>query len=257
MTSWVAGPSLCPVYRVRTRVPFVSSITVLLVHGIRTSSSMWARVQADLDAAGVPSIAVDLPGHGRRMTEEFTLDAADETLERAAAEAPGHVVPVGLSLGGYLTLRWAARTDVSVAGVLAASCAVRPRGLPLAAYLAIAGLIHQLPDRGRRLHDLTTHAILGGVAAREVSAGGVALDAMVPTLHAMRGVDPLADLARLEVPVWLVNGAWDHFRLQESRFARAASCARRVRIRGAGHVLTADRPHELARLVRTLVQSVA
>ncbi|QOR69954.1 alpha/beta hydrolase [Ruania alkalisoli] len=235
----------------------MSSTTVLLVHGIRTSSSMWTRVQADLDAAGMPSIAVDLPGHGRRMDEEFTLAAADETLERAAAQAPASVVAVGLSLGGYLTLRWAARTDARVAGVLAASCAVRPRGLPLAAYVAIAGLIHRLPDRGRGLHDLTTYAILGGVAAREVSAGGVALDAMVPTLQAMGEVDPIADLARLEVPVWLVNGAWDHFRLEESRFARAAYCSRRIRIRGAGHVLTADRPHELARLVRTLVRSVA
>ncbi|WP_319946599.1 alpha/beta fold hydrolase, partial [Cellulosimicrobium cellulans] len=44
---------------------------VVLVHGSRTSRSMWRDQLAALGRAGVRAVAVDLPGHGVRRGEAF------------------------------------------------------------------------------------------------------------------------------------------------------------------------------------------
>ncbi|UFU02407.1 alpha/beta fold hydrolase [Ruania suaedae] len=231
--------------------------TVVLVHGIRSSRSMWDGVERRLRERDIPVISADLPGHGALIDTPFTLDGCDRVLDRAASDAGGPIVLAGLSLGGYLALRWAARTRMPVLGVVAASCSAEPRGLPLAGYQALAAVIARLPDRGLALHRVMARLVLGEEGAREVSAGGVALDAMVPALRAMRDVRPLADLARLEVPVWLVNGGWDHFRFDERRFAAAAPLARLVRVPRAGHIVSVDQPEILARLIHSLTVIVS
>ncbi|UFU05731.1 alpha/beta fold hydrolase [Ruania halotolerans] len=228
--------------------------TVLLVHGIRSSRTMWRRVERELVAHDVPVVALDLPGHGERMHEKFGVDACMTVLEDAARRAGGPVVVVGLSLGGYLAIHWAAHTQLPVQAVLAASCSVRPRGVALAGYIGLARLIARLPDQGMALHQLVSRCALGREGAHEASDGGVALEAMVPALRSMRTVDPLADLALLDVPVWLVNGVWDHFRVEEGRFLAAAPTGRLIHVRAAGHIITADQPAVFARLTRSLAR---
>ena len=65
---------------------------VVLVHGLRTSATMWRRQLAALARHDVDVVAVDLPGHGTRMDEPFTLDAAmrviDEAIRRTTPTAP-------------------------------------------------------------------------------------------------------------------------------------------------------------------------
>ena len=56
-------------------------VQVVLVHGIRTSATMWRAQVEHLTARGNPVIAVDLPGHGSRMSEEFTLETAFGTID--------------------------------------------------------------------------------------------------------------------------------------------------------------------------------
>ena len=85
---------------------------VVLVHGLRTSATMWRRQLAALARHDVDATAVDLPGHGTRMDEPFTLDAAMEVIDAALppAAAGARRVPrllVGLSLGGYLGIEYA------------------------------------------------------------------------------------------------------------------------------------------------------
>ena len=86
-------------------------VQVVLVHGIRTSATMW-RAQVDhLARRGNPVIAVDLPGHGSRMTEEFTLDGAFATIDAAVrdAAARGPVLLSGHSMGGLLCIEYVGR----------------------------------------------------------------------------------------------------------------------------------------------------
>lgn len=233
----------------------MSPITVVLVHGIRASRSMWLRQLVALEEAGVPAVAPDLPGHGGRAGEDFTIEGAYDAIEQAARSARGDVVVVGLSLGGYLTLHWAARTAVPVAGILAAGCSTRPRGPGLAGYRRVARLIARLPDGGRRLNDTMARLTLPAAALEDLNAGGMELGVMDAALAAMSGVDPIADLEAIgDVPVRLVNGRWDHFRLEERRFLAACADGRLHVVPGAHHLVSLVRPDAFNRIMLDLVE---
>ena len=114
---------------------------------------MWRSQLAALERAGVPARAPDLPGHGARAAEDFSVDGALSVVEDAATELGGPVLAVGLSLGGYLATHWAARTERPLAGLLAAGCSTRPRGVGLVAYRRVAALIARLAQRRAELSE--------------------------------------------------------------------------------------------------------
>lgn len=225
---------------------------VVLVHGIRTSATMWRRQLAALAAHDVSAVAIDLPGHGTRLGEPFTLDAACDTIAGALSDIGPTTAPrllVGLSLGGYLSVEVAARHPELIDGLVAASCGTRPRGPGLAGYRALAGVIGRLPDRGRALNDAMARIALSPEAVRDVVAGGVALDVMQPALSAVGGIDLESALARIPRPIWFVNGRFDHFRFEERRLARLAADARLVIVPGATHLVSLSRPEEFTAAV--------
>lgn len=231
--------------------------TVVLVHGIRASRTMWRSQLAALEAAGVPAVAPDLPGHGARAAEPFTVAGAMDVIEDAAAAAGGPVVVVGLSLGAYLGVHWAAHTDQEVIGVLAAGCGTRPRGVGLAAYRRVAALIGRLPDGGRRLNDALARRVLPPEAVADLAAGGMQMRVMDAALAGVGTLDTIADLQALgTVPVLLVNGRWDHFRLEERRFLRACGNGRLVVVPGGTHLVSLDQPATFNRLMLNLVEHV-
>ena len=230
---------------------------VVLVHGLRTSSSMWRRQLKLLGAHDLEVVAIDLPGHGRRIGEPFSIEAALEEIDAALNPKTGvrgadRSVPrllVGLSLGGYLSIEFAARNPDRLDGLVAASCSTRPRGAPLGGYRRLAAVISRMPDRGRGLNDAMARLFLSPEAADDVLAGGVALDVMAPVLEAVGGLDPVGALSAIEVPVWLVNGRFDHFRFEERRMLRATRDGHLVIVPRATHLVSLIRPDDFAAIV--------
>ncbi|WP_430646605.1 alpha/beta fold hydrolase [Agromyces sp. GXS1127] len=217
---------------------------VVLVHGIRTSATMWRGQLARLARHDLDVVAVDLPGHGARLGDRFALEDAMATIGEALG-GPVRGVPrllVGLSLGGYLSIEFAARHPDALEGLVAASCGTRPRGVGLHGYLRLADAIGRLPDRGLALNDRMARLFLPADAVDDIIAGGVALDVMRPAISAVRELDLEASIAAIEVPIWFVNGRLDHFRLEERRMLRAAADARLVHIEGATHLVSLARP---------------
>jgi pimeloyl-ACP methyl ester carboxylesterase len=84
---------------------------VVLVHGAWHGAWCWSAMQAELDKLGVPSYAVDLPGHGisDRPLGDLHGDAAyvAEVIERLGAD----VVLVGHSYGGAVITEAATLTE--------------------------------------------------------------------------------------------------------------------------------------------------
>jgi pimeloyl-ACP methyl ester carboxylesterase len=163
---------------------------------------------------------------------------------------------VGLSLGGYLAVEYAARHPGRIDGLVAAACGTRPRGAGLAGYQRLAAVIGRLPDRGRSVNDAMVRLLLRPDAAADVLAGGVALDVMASALTAVSELDPEAALARVDVPVWFVNGRFDHFRFEERRMLRAAPDGRLVVVPGATHIVSLVRPDDFAAVVLGAVAEV-
>jgi pimeloyl-ACP methyl ester carboxylesterase len=63
------------------------TLPVVMVHGLRTSRTMWRAQLEALERVGRPAVAVDLPGHGTRLAEPFTLDGAVDTVARSTSSA--------------------------------------------------------------------------------------------------------------------------------------------------------------------------
>ena len=84
---------------------------VVLVHGAWHGAWCWSALQAELDKRGVPSYAVDLPGHGisDRPLGDLHGDAAcvADVVERLATD----VVLVGHSYGGAVITEAAMHTE--------------------------------------------------------------------------------------------------------------------------------------------------
>lgn len=238
----------------------VVKVGVVLLHGLRSSSTLWRHQVEALRAAGHATRTPDLPGHGRDRGEAFTLDGAVAVVEEAARDLAARGLPVvlvGQSLGGYVGLHWAARTSVDVSGVLAAACSTTPRGPAIAGYRLVAGAIGLLPDRGARLNDRMAAWALPEAGARDLGAGGYALDVMQSSLRSIGAVRPIEDIKALgDVPVWLVNGAFDHFRSQERAYLRAARNGRLVVVPRAKHLVSLEAPIAFTRIILEMLDDL-
>ena len=218
---------------------------VVLVHGIRTSRTMWRAQIEHLESRGIEARAVDLPGHGARMDEPFTLAGAlatiDAAVRDAAQDAP--VLLVGHSMGGLISVAYAGQESrPPVAGFIGASCTALPRGAGLAAYRFLARRFDALPDRGQWLSARMLAATLPEDTRADFAAGGYAFDAQDVALASLSSLDLLVDVHRIKVPVWWVNGQFDQLRTHEKVFTRMTPHSELIVVPRTSHLVTAMRP---------------
>jgi len=221
------------------------AVQVVLVHGIRTSATMWRAQVEYLRARGNPVVAVDLPGHGSRMSESFTLDGAFATIDEAVRDAAtrGRVLLVGHSMGGLLSIEYVGREDrPPVDAFIAASCTAIPRGVGLTTYRLLARSFDSLPDRGMWLTDQVLDRTLPAETRADFGAGGYAFDTQDVALRSLSVLDLLAALHRIDVPLWFVNGQYDQLRVNERLFMEVAKDAELIVVPRTSHLVTAMRP---------------
>lgn len=189
------------------------------MHGTRTSSHIWRRQVDALERSGHPTLALDLPGHGSRAHERFSMQAAIEAIDDAVGSFAVAPLLVGLSLGGYASLAYANRYEDRIAGVVLAGCSTEIKGKPLRAYRRASSLVVGL-WRG----------------------SGSSWNVVADMLSALHGYSPLRDLRALHLPVWLVNGSRDPLRLDERRYLTARPDTRLTVVPGAGHDVNSHAP---------------
>ncbi len=229
------------------------------MHGIRTSATMWRSQVAWLQEHDVPVTAPDLPGHGARMAEEFTLEGALRTIDDAvrAASESGPVLLVGHSMGGLLSLAYTGADDPPpVAALIAASCTALPRGAALAAYRFIAGTVDRLPDRGLWIAEQVLAATIPEETRGDFSAGGYALDAQDVALRSLSALDLATAVAHIDVPLWFVNGQYDQLRSHESLFRKLAPHAELIVVPRTSHLVTAMRPRVFNALLQLAIATI-
>lgn len=219
---------------------------VVLVHGLRGSSAEWAPQRYILEAHGYPVAVVELPGHGARIDEPFSIGESLVTIAdvvRSLGTAPAFIV--GRGLGGHLAVECGSLID-AVGGVVAFGCGTQALGWVLDSYrIASTGTHHMLPDSGAAISSAASSSFV-----RAGSSGGVAQsEHFADTLRQLDALDTRYALSRLEVPVWLVNGQFDRFWMQERAFLGAARQHRLVRQPGVRLAARFRRPVDTARIL--------
>ncbi|MFI0444834.1 alpha/beta fold hydrolase [Actinomadura sp. 6N118] len=223
-------------------------LPVVFLHGIRISGTMWRPVM-EIVGEHHPVLAPDMPGHGCRRGERFTMESALDVVAEAIDALGGRALVVGLSMGGYLGIATAGRHPERVAGLVAMGCTMRPRGLLGDAYRAAGWLASRDPERADRLSERVFRRVLPGAVGEAVVAGGLASEVMPQVIEAISASSPLRSLASYEGPVWLVNGERDAFRRHEREFLRACRDGRLTLLPRRGHVTTLVATDALARVV--------
>jgi pimeloyl-ACP methyl ester carboxylesterase len=119
------------------------SPTVLLLHGLSSSGSVWWRVGAALASAGYSSVAPDLRGHGHSaQAEEFGLDAYARDVVKSCP-GPWRLV-IGHSLGGAVAVRAAMIEPTFAEGYLLVDPAIDFD--PVAAETVHASIVAEIAD---------------------------------------------------------------------------------------------------------------
>ena len=240
----VSGPSGAP--------------AIVFVHGTRLTGAMWAVQQAALSGE-FRTIALDLPAHGVRATEPFTLEGAADTLSGVIRdEAGGRAIVVGLSLGGYVAMDLAAREPDRVRGLVLSGATAEPIGLRTVPYLGLARLMDGIDDaRLDRLNAWFFRTRYPAEIAEPIVAGGFWSAGGVAALRAVAGERFLPRLAAYPGSTLIINGELDiPFRLFARTFAAAAHDPHRVRLAGASHLANLDRPAAFSEAVRRFARSL-
>jgi pimeloyl-ACP methyl ester carboxylesterase len=237
----------------------IGAPAIVFLHGTRLTRAAWA-AQIDALSDEFRTIAVDLPAHGTRAGEAFTLDGAADGVAATIREhaLDGRAVVVGLSLGGYVAMILAARDPARVRGLVLAGATAEPVGLRSLAYRGLAEVMDRFDGPGlERLNAWFFRARYPSAIAEPIVAGGFWSAGGAHALRSLFGQRFVPRLATYDGPTLILNGQWDvFFRLSAGTFAAAATDARRVRLQGALHLSNLDQPDAFNMAVRRFLHSL-
>lgn len=236
-----------------------SAPAIVFLHGTRLSRMVWTP-QLDALSDDYHVIALDLPGHGERAAESFSLDRAVDVVAAAIRDraAGGRAIVVGLSLGGYVAMALAASHPEVVRGLVIAGASAEPVGVRVIAYRALASALARLDRPGRdRYSRWFFRARYPAAIAEPIVAGGFWSAGGGIALRTLFGERFVPRLAAYSGRVLILNGEYDLlFRLSAPTFAMGARDARRVVLAGALHLSNLDRPSAFNRAVREFARSL-
>ncbi|WP_411084070.1 alpha/beta fold hydrolase [Streptomyces sp. cmx-18-6] len=231
---------------------------IVFVHGTRFSAGQWSpQLSALRDDFAVA--AVDLPGHGGRSAEPWSLDAAAEIIASAVdALDRGPALVVGHSLGGYASLEFARRRPGLLRGLVLAGASASTRGAWAAPYRWVAGLVPRLPaDRLTRWNDWLLRRLHPPEVVEATIRAGYAFHTLPDAWGEVLGrfdADAMRDVA---APVLILNGEKDSvFRSGERDFAGAHPDARVELIPRARHLANFDDPAAFTDAVRRFARQL-
>ncbi len=242
-----------------------SRAVLLLLHPFPFDRRIWAPQAGDLgDTATV--IAVDLPGFGGSPAAEPDLDLwadrVDALLDDLVGEHP--VVALGLSMGGYVALRLAARHPARVEALVLADTragadtaegrAARDRAIAAVREGGVEALAGELlprllsPDADPGLVDRVRRLMLDQDP-----------EAVAGALRAMRDrPDSTPVLEAFEGPSLVMVGTRDVLTppAEAEAMARRLRASWLVRIPGAGHLANVEAPAEFTAAVTAFLRAL-
>jgi carboxylesterase len=178
----------------------------VVLHGFTGNPSSVRGVADALAGAGFHIEMPRLPGHGTVVDDMLPTRWADwageaEAAYQRLAQRATHIVVVGLSMGGALTLRLGA-DHPNIAGLVCINPVAQPQASE------VVDMLCGIADGGT--------AVLPGIGsdiadpdAKESAYEGTPIEALVSLL--VDGIEPLShEYAQMNVPLLLMNSPQDH-----------------------------------------------
>jgi pimeloyl-ACP methyl ester carboxylesterase len=230
---------------------------VILVHGATLNGRMWDPIRRHLNPV-LRVLAPDLPGHGSRLGERYTLEGAVAVLAAAAQSvAPAPVILVGDSLGAYSSMAAAsALPREQLKGLVLGGATFNFVGNSVISYVFKGWLFKTLATvfgEQRVIAKLMPKAFgpkgvnLSPGDARAIIDAGMSVVVFGQAVRALRGVDHRATLAAIEQPVLILNGDLDRVNVdEEASFLAVAKHARVARFANCEHGISLWKPQEFA-----------
>lgn len=225
---------------------------IVLVHGTRFSAGQWSPQLASL-GEHFPVTAIDLPGHGTRSSQPWSLASATEIIS-GAVDSLGHgpAMIVGHSLGGYAALEFARRRPGQVRGLVLAGASAVTSGPWAAPYRLIAKIVPRLPqDRLAQWNDRLLRRLYPPEVVEATIRAGYAFHTLPAAWGEVLGRFDASTMSEVTAPVLILNGEKDLvFRSDEREFARAHGNCRIELIPRARHLTNFDDPAAFTDAVR-------
>lgn len=206
---------------------------------------------------GAEVVAPDLPGHGDRLGEAFTTDAAVAAIgEAVEGAAPGQpVVLAGHSLGGYMATVYAASHPGRLTSLVLVGASADPGSAAALVYKAFAAA---LPRVGFERMGNRVNWLLGRLGTPEDllpdnAAYAATADAWSAVMHDCRP----ELLSAVDCPVVLVNGQFDQMRIGARQFRAHCRRCEEVTVPRATHLLPLTHTAELALVLRRTVEQAS
>ncbi|WP_077034631.1 alpha/beta fold hydrolase [Pelomonas sp. KK5] len=234
---------------------------LILLHGAGLNGHMWDATRRSLDPRW-RVVALDLPGHGSRLGEPYTLEAAvAEVKLAAAAVAPAPVILVGDSLGGYTAMAAAsALPQEQLKGLVLGGSSGNFEPVEIFNYFSSVVMVKTLlafADEQKLLGQAMGKFGFAPEDAKSVVAAGGSIAAVPVAVRALMGEDFRSRLGAITQPVVIVNGSLDERAIaKEPGFASVKPDARIVHFEGSGHGVSIRRPAEFAALVNEFAAKV-
>jgi 3-oxoadipate enol-lactonase len=231
--------------------------TALLLHAFPLDSRMWKEQRAELERAGYPVKAPDLPGEPLEI-------GFDAWARRLLAQVEGDLVPIGSSMGGYFAFElWRQAPE-------------RIHALALIGSRATADTPEQREARDETIRVLGEDGFepfWNGLAPRLIASGtdsqvverarSIAAEqpvtALVATLETLRDrPDSRETLPTIDVPVLVAVGEDDQVTPPADAEAMVGQIAnaRFLRIAGAGHLVPLERTGEVSAALLDLLKGL-
>lgn len=228
--------------------------SILFLHGAGASRLMWLP-QHRLLADEFRTISIDLPGHGVRRTERFTIDrAAAVALEALNEYAGGEAVVVGLSGGGYAALTLVDRAPAQVQGLVLSGASASYGGWGGFSTRMYGFVVGALANRMNGKAEDSMRKLLPPELADDILAEPLSMRGAVDSLKGIPGRDYYAMAARYPGPILLLNGERDKVNRKEEGALAAASKARVEMVHDAGHACSLTQPEAFSESVRTFAR---
>ncbi|MGW1536579.1 alpha/beta fold hydrolase [Streptomyces aureus] len=234
------------------------AVPMVLVHGTRFSAGQWS-VQLAALRYEFPVVAVDLPGHGERAAQPWSLSAATEIIAAAVDSLDrGPALVVGHSLGGYAALEFARLNPHRLRGLVLAGASASTRGLSALPYRWIAGLVPRVDaDRLTRWNDRLLRRLYSPDVVEATIRSGYAFHTLPAAWGEVLGRFDASAMRHVKAPVLILNGEKDSvFRAGEEDFARAHPNARVELIPRARHLANFDDPEAFTDAVRRFAREL-